>query len=220
MHDEAPILSATKRDRTGSRYSKRLRDQGKLPAIVYGHKETPVPVALDAKETITHIMKGEKVYRIEIEGGGTETVLLRDLQYDYLGTNIVHCDLSRVDLNERVHTKVPIHLVGEAKGLKKAGAALMHPTSEIELECVVTNMPDFIEVDISDMDVGDTIHAGDIELPMDTMVLLTDPHAELAHIVFHHAVTEETDEAGEAEAQAAPERVGEKKDEDEGEDED
>lgn len=211
MHEQAPVLHAVKRDRIGSRYSKRLRDQGKLPAVVYGHKEEPLAVALDAKETLRLIHKGEKVYRLEIEGGGSETVLLRDLQYDYLGTNIVHCDLSRVDLNERVRTRVPIHLIGEAKGLKKAGATLMHAVTDIEIECLVSNLPDFIEVDISGLDVGDSIHAKDVALPKPTMVLLTDPHAEVAHIIWHAGAGDGGDEASSASGQSAPEVITAKK---------
>jgi large subunit ribosomal protein L25 len=211
MSDETTILKATKRDRVGSRYSKRLRDQGKLPAIVYGHKQDPVPVALDAKEAITVIQRGERVYTLEIEGGETETVLLRDLQYDYLGTNIVHCDLSRVDLDERVEVRVPIHLVGEAKGLKKARTSILTPITEIDLECAVTNLPEFIEVDVSDMDVGDIIKAGEVTLPKPTMVLLTDPVRVIANLIQQSELQEETDESADASAPAAPEVITEKK---------
>ncbi|MBZ0171008.1 MAG: 50S ribosomal protein L25 [Phycisphaerales bacterium] len=212
MSDETPVLTAEKREHTGSRYSRRIRSQGGLPAIVYGHKQEPVPVTLDAKQTLIHIARGEKVYTLKIEGGVTETVLLRDLQYDYLGTNIVHLALSRVDLNERVSTNIPIHLVGEAVGMKTAGATLMRAITELELECQVTNIPDAIEIDITDLEVGQAIHAKDVKLPKDTMVLLSDPNAEVAHIVFHH-ITEEVDadEAGEVSDQAAPEVITEKK---------
>jgi large subunit ribosomal protein L25 len=204
------VLVAKKRERIGSRYSRRIREQGGLPAVVYGHKQEPVAVVLNAKEAITHIMKGEKVYRLEMEGGESETVLLRDLQYDYLGTNIVHCDLSRVDLNERVHVRVPIHLIGDAVGLKSAGTTLMHAVTELEIECAVTNLPDFIEVDITDLDVGGTIHAGDVALPLPTMKLLSDPKAEVAHII-HHAHGPDSGEAGQVTEQAAPVVLTERK---------
>lgn len=216
MSENTPVLVARKRERTGSRYSRRIREQGGLPAVIYGHRQDPVAVTLDAKEALSLILKGEKVYTLEIEGGDRETVLLRDLQYDYLGTNIVHCDLSRVDLNERVHTRVPIHLVGEAVGLKKSGAILMHAATDIEIECLVTNIPEFIEVDISGLDVGESIQAKDVTLPKETMVLLSDPNSEVAHIVYH-SVTESDAEAETVSEQAAPEVITEKKkEEDEG----
>jgi len=214
MHEETAILKAKLREHTGSRYSKRIREQGGLPAIVYGHKKTPVAVTLDAKEAITMIHKGEKVYTLDIEGGKPETVLLRELQFDYLGSNIVHCDLSRVDLTDRVRISVAIHLVGEAVGLKKTGTILMHSATEIDLECTVTNLPEYIEVDVSDLDVGDVLHAGDVTLPKETMVLLSDPKAVLASITVRHIEEESTDESGDVTDAAAPEVITEKKDED------
>jgi large subunit ribosomal protein L25 len=215
MSDETPVLQAKKRERTGSRYSRRVREQGGLPAVVYGHGQSPVSITLDAKETLTLIRGGDRVYTLNIEGGETETVLLRDLQFDYLGTNVVHCDLSRVDLDERVHVRVKVHLVGEAPGLKKARTSMLTPITELELECTVTNLPEEIEVDVSHMDVGDIIHAGEITLPKDTMVLLTDPERVIANLSQQSELAE-TDESAEADAQAAPEVITEKKEEDEG----
>src|SRR6188508_2045255 len=129
----APSLNAGRREKLGSRYTRRYREQGKLPAVVYGHGATPVPVVVDAKETLTHITKGEKVFTLSIEGEkASQTVLLKDLGYDYLGTNIIHADFARVDLNERVHVRVHVTLLGDPKGLKTAGNILMHPTNEVD----------------------------------------------------------------------------------------
>ncbi len=210
MSDGTPTLNAETRERTGSRYSKRLRDAGKLPAIVYGHGETPVPITLDHKEAMTHFAKGEKVFSMTV-AGKNENVLLKDLGYDYLGNNIVHADFARVDLDERVDVKASLNFVGNAAGLKKAGAILMKPITELELNCTVTNLPDEIEVDISDLDVGGSIHAGEIKLPKPTMKLLTDPDAVVVQIVVQ---AEEAAEGEGAEVSAEggqPEVIGEKK---------
>lgn len=214
MHEKAPVLAAERRERIGSRYAKRARESGRLPAVVYGHKQDPVAIHIDHKEAVTHFVKGEKVFALTLDGK-TEHVLLKDLGYDHLGTNVVHADFARVDLNERVHTRAHIKLVGEAVGLKKVGSVMMHPVTELELECAVTNLPDSIEVDVSDLDVGGSIYAGDIKLPVSTMKLLTDPKAMVAHIVAHgHGM--ETGEAGEVSATPSqPEVIGEKKDADE-----
>ena len=165
MHEKAPVLTATIREDMGSRRSQRIRKQGKLPAIVYGHKIAPSPITLDNKEALTHFKKGEKVFRLDFPGSGSkgelQMVLLKDLQYDYLGTNVVHVDFARVDLNERVRTLVAIHLAGEAVGLKQAGAILMHPTNEIEIECAVKDIPEYIEITIADLDVGHAITAAE-----------------------------------------------------------
>ncbi|PCI09517.1 50S ribosomal protein L25 [bacterium] len=211
MSDTTTELSAQLRERTGSRYSQRVRKAGGLPAIVYGHKEEPVSITVDAHTAIGYISKGEKVFHMDI-AGTKQYVLLKDLGYDYLGTNIIHADFARVDMNERVDTKARLKFIGEAAGLKTTGAIMMHPITELQLNCTVTNFPDDIVVDVSDMEVGDAIHASDVTLPKDTMILLTDPKAIIAQIVMK-AVQEEEGEAAEVGADGAtPEVIAEKKD--------
>lgn len=187
MHEKSPMLTAKPRERLGSRYSQRIRSAGGLPAVVYGHGIAPVSITLDFREAVSHMENGEKVFRLAIEGEKTkdegQIVLLKELQFDYLGTHIVHADFARVDLNERVRTRVPIHLVGEPIGLKQAGAILMHPTNEIEIECLVLEIPDFIEIRIDDLDVGHGVSAGQVKLPSASMKLITDSHSMVAQIV-------------------------------------
>ncbi len=215
MTNETPLLHAQPRERIGSRYAQRVRRAGGLPGVIYGHGLDPVSVTFDAKDTITHIHKGEKVFRVAIEGatGEPETVLLRDIQFDHLGTNVIHADFSRVDLTERVHVRAHIHLVGQSAcpGLKTAGAMLMHPASEIELDVQVSNIPDEIEVDISGMQVGDVLHARDVKLPLPTMKLLSDPEAVVAHIVEAKAEAESGEESEVGSGAAEPEVITEKK---------
>lgn len=186
MHEKAPLLSASTRDKFGSRYCARLRDQGQLPAVLYGHKEAPVPITIPMRDAVSHITKGEKVFRLDFPGAKDQTqmVLLKELQFDYLGTNIVHADFARVSLTERVKTRVAIHLVGEAKGLKQAGAILMHPTNEVEVETTIAELPDFLEVNIAELDVGHAITAAEVQLPNATMKMITDPHSIVAQIVI------------------------------------
>jgi large subunit ribosomal protein L25 len=218
MQGKSPVLTAKKRDRVGTRYASRVREQGGLPAIVYGHKEEPVPVSLERRDALAHILKGEKVFRLQIEGQKEpETVLLKDVQFDYLGNGVVHCDFARVSLTDRVTVKVPIHLIGEAKGLKTAGAILMHPVSEIDVECVVTEIPDYIEVNVADLDVDHAITAADVTLPSASMKLKTDKHAMLAQIIIQQEIVEEKAEEGTVVAGVGePEVLTAKKKEEEG----
>src|SRR5689334_12008780 len=103
MHEKSPVLNAKTREKLGTRYTKRVREQGGLPAIVYGHKETPVPVSIDSKEAMSHIHKGEKVFRLQMDGKKEpQIVLLKEVQFDHLGTNVVHADFARVSLTDRV----------------------------------------------------------------------------------------------------------------------
>lgn len=209
MHENAPTLNAKPRERVGSRYAKRIRETGGLPAVVYGHKQDPEPIILDFREAVSHIKKGEKVFSLDLNGKA-EFVLLKDIGYDYLGSNIIHADFARVDLNERVDTHAHLKFVGEPKGLKKAGAVLMHPVNELALNCQVTNLPDQIEVDISGMDVGDVLHAGDITLPVSTMKLLTDPDVVVCQVIVKMQ-SDDSAEAGTVEGSSQPEVIGEKK---------
>ncbi|MBX3317494.1 MAG: 50S ribosomal protein L25 [Phycisphaeraceae bacterium] len=213
MHENAPVLQATSRPKIGSRYAKRMRDGGKLPAILYGHGQQPLPILLETKATLEHIHKGEKVYTLKIEGQAKDqTVLLKDVQFDYLGTRIIHADFARVDLTERVRTRVHVRFVGEAIGLKTVGAVLIHPTTELEIECMVSELPEHIDLDITGLEVGAEITAGQVKLPTASMKLLTDSHASVAHIVLQkEEVVAPTAEAGAATAAAQPEVLTAKK---------
>jgi large subunit ribosomal protein L25 len=218
MHEKTPTLKASVRDRVGSRYADRFRKQGKLPAVVYGHKLEPLPIAIDSKESITHFNKGEKVFKLELpagKGGGDDMVLLKDVQFDFMGNNIVHADFARVTLDERIHTKVHITLVGEAIGMKQAGAILMRPSTEIEIECKVRDIPDHLEVPIHELDMGHTITADKVKLPKADMKLVTDTHAVVAQIVLgvELKIAEETAVTAEG---AEPEVIGAKKEGEEG----
>lgn len=201
MNENTPVLKGTRRERVGSRYAKRARESGQLPAVVYGHGQEPVAIELDFRDAVGHITKGEKVFTLEVEGMDKELVLLRDLQYDYLGTNLVHADFSRVNLKEKVTAHVHIVLKGDAKGLKTAGTVLTHPVTELTVECSISALPDHIDVNIDDLEAGGTIFAKDIELP-EGVTLTGDPEGVVAHIVMASGKQAEDDES--AEAAAAP----------------
>ncbi|MBL8761079.1 MAG: 50S ribosomal protein L25 [Phycisphaerae bacterium] len=189
MRGSSPVLSASKRERLGTRYSQRERELGRLPIVVYAKGAEPLSLSVDARETKRHINKGEKIYRMDLPGVfDKQMVLLKDVQFDYLGTEIVHADFARVSATDRVRTRVPIHLVGEAPGLKQAGAILMHPTNEVVVECVVTELPEFIEVSLNTLDVGHAITAGEITLPGKGMKMITDKHSILAQVIIQQEI--------------------------------
>ncbi len=208
-------LDAKRREKVGSKYAQRVRAAGGLPVVVYGHGHEPLALYVDAKETIKHLEKGEKVFGINIEGEkGEQTVLLRDLQFDYLGTQIIHADLALVDLNEQVEVSVHVRLVGDAVGLGKANTVLIHPHTEVEIRCTVATLPDELRLDVSSLDVGNTLHASDLQLP-EGVELMSDGDMVLATI--HETKEEEApaEAAGAEGAGAMPERIGEKKGEEE-----
>jgi large subunit ribosomal protein L25 len=164
MAHDTPTINAVPRDRTGSRFAKRLRDAGRLPAIIYGHQIDPQAVSVDEKEVLTHLGHGTHVFFVNIEGAATETCLVKDLQFGYLGDNVIHVDFARVDLDEEVEVNVRLHFVGAPKAAIKPGAVVNHPLNELEVICKVNAIPDEIRVDASKT-VEDMLTVGEIELP-------------------------------------------------------
>ncbi len=156
-------LNATIRENTGSKAAAKERKQGRIPAIVYGHKQEPEAISLDEHNLVVGLHHGHRIMDIKI-GKKTQKVLVKDLQYDYLGKNIIHADLVRVDITETVRVSVPIELKGTAKGTQEGGVITEH-TDHLEIECQAANIPESIVVNVTDMEVGDTLHAADVELP-------------------------------------------------------
>lgn len=151
------------REQLGSRANKRLRDQGLVPAVVYGHKEAVLPIAVNRKEVSRHLDAGAHLFDLAISGQ-TEHVLVKEVQYDHLGIDVLHVDFSRVDLNERVEVTVPIELKGEPKG-EKDGAVLQQILNTLEIECLVTEIPHSIVVDVTHMEKDSVLHLSEIKLP-------------------------------------------------------
>ena len=208
-------LTAQLRQRIGSRHARRVRTAGGLPAILYGHKQEPVSLTLDARAAKRYILSGEKVFTVEVEGN-SQTALLKDIQYDYLGTEVIHIDLERVDLNEEVTTHIHLRFRGDAQGLKTSGAILVTHSTDLEVRCRVSQILEHLDVDITDLEANQSIHAGDIVLP-EGFALLTDPKAVLTSISIQIAEEEAVIEEVEGEGDAAqPEVITEKKEEEEG----
>ncbi|HBS29217.1 MAG TPA: 50S ribosomal protein L25 [Phycisphaerales bacterium] len=204
-------LTVHAREKQGSRYARRERAAGRLPAVLYGHGAAPMSISLDARQALRYFHAGEKVFTLDVPGETKQqTVILKDLQFDYLGTNVVHVDLARVDLNEEIEANVHLRFVGDALGLKKANTILTHPTVNLHIRCTVATLPDHIDVSIVSLDEGQAIHAREVVLPPG-VALLTDADAVVAAI----STVKEQVETGEATAvegqPAQPEVITEKK---------
>ena len=207
---ETYTFSAMTRERIGSRHARRARQAGGLPGVLYGHKQTPVAIVLDHHEASRHILAGEKVFNLALDGQAAETALLKDIQYDHLSKDIIHVDLERVDLDETVSTSLTLKLVGDPVGLKTAGAILMSNVLELDVECRVRDIIEHLDVPVDDLNIDHALHAGDIALP-EGFRLLTDPSAIIASIQITKEI-EETAEEGAATAEGAePEILTERK---------
>ena len=167
-------FKAQVRQQAGSKVSARLRQQGQLPAIIYGHKQDSVSISLPAHEFVEALHHGHRILEMDVEGK-KETLLVKDLQYDHLGKTVIHADLMRVNLSERVKVEVAIDLRGTAQGTHEGGI-IEDVLSHIEVECKVSDIPESLPLNIKDLGINDSIHAGQIELPED-FKLITDPNA-------------------------------------------
>ena len=200
MAKEVPTIQATTRDRLGSRYSKRLRAAGRLPAVIYGHGSDPLSVHVDEKITVTALKKGLHVINLEIEGKGTETCLVKDLQFGFMGDDVIHMDLARVNLDEVVTVTVSFEFYGAPEAAKKSGTVVVHELADIQVTCKVRDIPEHIRVDMTTM-TGETFTAGDLKFPAN-VTLAGDPHAVIVRV---QTVKEEAvGEAATPAAAAAP----------------
>ncbi len=192
---KTPSITATTRERTGTRYAQRLRKQGRLPAVIYGHETDPVSISVDEKEMLTHLKHGTHVLSLNVEGGSKETCLVKELQFGYLGDNVIHVDFARVDLDEEVHVHVHLNFVGEPASARKTGAILSHDLTELEVICRVNEIPDEIKVDLNLMGEATVLTVAEVQLPPGLRAT-THPGTPVAHISFVHkeeAVGEEVE---------------------------
>lgn len=201
--NQIPQIKAQPRERLGSRYAARLRDQGRLPAVIYGHQQDAVHVSVGRDEMVEILHANAHLIELQIDSQ-TEPCLIKDVQWDSLGARIIHVDLTRVDLTEQVTVEVNLEVYGEPAALQEEGAILEHPLSVIEIQCLATQIPESIRVDVSHLKVDEQITVADLKLP-EEVTTTADPETVVATIT----VIAETEEAAPVEAGAAePEVIG------------
>jgi large subunit ribosomal protein L25 len=160
---ESVKLATKPRPGSGTQATRKLRKQGLIPAVVYGHKEAVVPLALDRKEVETALRHNVRVVDLQLDGK-SETAVIQEVQYDHLGADVLHVDFKRVSKDERVTMSVRIELKGVPAGLG-GGHVLEQPLHQVHVECPALAIPDSIRVNILDLKVGEPIHVRDLHLP-------------------------------------------------------
>jgi large subunit ribosomal protein L25 len=206
MAAQTAQVSAKQRSELGSRANKRLRDAGFLPGVIYGHKEAVIPVTLPKREVVGHLNHGAHLFDLSLDGQ-SEKVLVKEVQYDHLGLDVLHVDFARVNLDETVEVTVSIELRGTPKG-EADGGVLQQILSEIEVECRVTDIPESIRHNISELALNDVLHIKDIHWPQGVRPL-QDEDAIVATV----KEILETEAAEPAEGAAEPEVIGRKPEE-------
>jgi len=199
-------LNVAVRELVGTNHTRRLRKSGHVPAILYGHGEKNVNLAIAATEVNGAIRHGTKV--VEIRGAVTDSALIRDVQWDAFGSTILHVDLTRVSADEKVVVTVQVELRGEAPGLREGGV-VEHVTHEVEIECAVNALPDKLVVSVNELHLGQSVLASDLPLPSGA-TLLSDADAVIVHVIEPTAEVEDADLPGEG---AEPEVIGGRPDE-------
>jgi len=153
----------------GSGASRRLRTAGHTPGIVYGGSSAPVAISLD-HNALYHALKKEafhsSILDMEIDGK-VEKVLLRDFQMHAFKQLVMHADFQRVDSNQKIHVKVPLHFVHAdiSPAVKLGGGIISHVMTELDISCLPKDLPEFVEVDLSTMELGTSVHLADLKLP-------------------------------------------------------
>jgi len=157
------------RKEQGSGASRRLRNAGQTPGIIYGGSAAPVTIALD-HNALFHALKKEafhsSILEMEIEGK-VEKVLLRDFQMHAYKQIVLHADFQRVDEKQKIHVKVPLHFVNAdiSPAVKLGGAVISHVMNELDITCLAGDLPEFVEVDLANIEAGASLHLADIKLP-------------------------------------------------------
>lgn len=171
---------AQKNKGTGSRVARRLRSSGRIPAVIYGHKQPVVPISLAREDVWGMIKTAAHLAELDL-GGSSETVLIRDVQWDHLGKEILHLDFARVNAEEAIETEVKIELRGQAPG-QAGGGVLEQLIHELRVTCPAGAIPDVLKVDISHLQVDQGIHVRELILPPGVKAA-ADPEQLVVHVV-------------------------------------
>ena len=166
---------AFERNKQGTGASRRLRNTGRAPGIVFGGASAPVTIEID-HNALWHALKKEAFHAslLDMElNGKTEKVILRDVQYHPFKQQVLHVDFQRVDAKTRLHKKVPLHFVGaeQSPAVKEDKCVVNHVMTEIEIECLATQLPEHITVDLSKATKGGSVHVSHIQLPAGVKVV-------------------------------------------------
>jgi large subunit ribosomal protein L25 len=204
------LLHVEKRTAVGKRNNVRLRRQGRLPAVLYGHGEEVVNLTLAADEFEASLRHGAKV--VDLDGDASGKALLQDVQWDTFFQQVLHVDLLRVRAGERVTVDVPVELRGEARGAR-AGGVIEQMIHSVEIEVALDVIPDKLHLNINQLDIDGQLTAKDIEDLPEGATILSDEDAVIVHCVMPMA--EEEEAPAEEAAVAEPEVIGKGKEEEE-----
>jgi large subunit ribosomal protein L25 len=212
MAGERTTLTVSKRERLGSRETRRLRKQGLIPGVLYG-RDDPIAICVEERElrrALTGAGGLHSILDVQVDGTGkSHASILKDYQQDKVRGNVTHIDLQEVRLDQRLQATVTVHLIGgdDAPGVREGGV-LSQPLREIQVEALPLEVPEHIDLDVSHMGTGDTLRIADIKVP-DGVTLLDDPETVVATVTAPTREEEPEGAEGEAAEGAEPSAEGE-----------
>ena len=208
--DELKITARTREER-GSAASRRLRRAGEVPGILAGLGMDPVSLAVGAHEFDKIYRSGAQLVTMDLDSEEVE-VLVRDIQWSPMGDKMLHVDFDRVKRGQKIEVEIALEFFGEPAGAAEGGVFQVHVPG-IKVECLPRAIPDMIEIDVTELEVGDEVRAKDIKLPDGVALAGLDPETLIVNVTAQAIVAEEPEEDEEAEGAAEPEVLSEKKEE-------
>lgn len=209
-------ITARRREETGKGAARTHRREGRVPGILYGHGEESVAVSVDARELsklVQTISVENTIVDLEIGDGGSYKVLIRELQRHPYRNEMLHVDFFHVAMDEKIYVEIPIVLLGTPVGVKNKGGVVDHQLRELEVYCLPGSIPEKVEVDITGLDIGDSIHVSDLDIP--DVEIEADPERSVVTVLAPTVIEEPEEEVVEEEL-LEPELIGREREEEEG----
>ncbi len=203
------VLHVQNREQTGTKSMRRLRASGKTPAILYGHGKANVSLSIESRDVDALIRHGSHI--VQLEGSVSDSALVKDVQWDELGSEVLHLDLTRIDASESVEVELSIELKGIAPGTKQGGI-IKHIMHEVTVRCPADKLPDKLELSINQLELDGTLTASDLVVP-EAAELLCEPDDVVVSCVTPVVVEEPAEEEAEV---AEPELIGKAPEDEEG----
>lgn len=211
-------LNATKRDGSGKGVARKLRQGGRVPAVIYGKDMEPIHLSVDAMEAghLFHAISTDNTIVDLVVEGEKEAfpTLVREIQAHPHKNELVHVDFLRIQMGVAVEVEVPVELRGTPVGVKMHGGVLEHLVHEVPVKCIPSLIPEFIEVDVSGLDIDDAVHLTELVFPEGVELLLDDDRTVCIVAAPRAVVEEEVAEEGEEEGAAEPEVIGQEEEQD------
>jgi len=209
------VLQAESREATGKEQAKKMRQAGKVPGVFYAHNEKSVPILFDEREIMKTLTSSEAgLIDIQIGGKKIRKAIIKEVQTDPIKNYLVHVDVMGVSLEEKVTVSVPIHIIGEAVGVKDQGGILHNYLREVDVSCLPLDIPDYVEVEVSELNMGDSIQLS--TLTFDKASIVGDLDQPIVSVLAPRVVKEEVAEEEGIEEGVEGEEVEAESSEDEG----